>query len=140
MKHRVARIWRSGIERGDAGADFGTSWYTVLMFALLIVGLMIALLGFWRAAAAASVERDAYYAGTRANERGDGGGYAEAFFGELTGQSGDALVSVRDDNDTVAVSFKRRSAFWAPLLGTWEADQDATMEKYVERFRARTDR
>jgi hypothetical protein len=133
MRLRLRRV-----ERGDAGADFGTSWYSVLMFGLLIAGLMIAVLGFWRAASAAATEREAYVAGTRERVYGDGRGYAEQFFGLLTGQGGGASVTVQDDNSTVTVAFKRRSGFWAPVIGTWEADQDATMEKYVERFRART--
>jgi hypothetical protein len=125
------------LERGDAAGDYGTMWYSALMFGMLIFGLTVAVLGFWRSASAAGAERTAYTRGTREYVYADeGGDPLTSFFVSVTGQTG-MQATVSDDNSTVTVGYRRTSTFWSPLTGTWEADQDATMEKYVERWRRR---
>jgi hypothetical protein len=125
---------RRKLERGDAGADYGTSFYTLFLFGLMLSGFMLAALGFWRATASAQAERAAYVSGTYLRQFSDDGSLNDAFWVSMTGKA-DRATHATVGRSTVVVTFRRTSTLWSPLTGIFQGDQDADMEKYLEQFR-----
>ncbi len=131
---RGRNMRRHSFERGDAGADYGTSFYTLFLFGLMICGFMLMLLGFWRATAAAQAERAAYASGTYVQARSIEGFLADGFWMQMTGKT-DRETRAIVGNSTVVVTFRRTSSFWSAVTDVFTGNQDVDMEKYLERFR-----
>jgi hypothetical protein len=132
-----AQRWRAlswqRCENGDAAADYGISFYSVLMFLMLVAGMTLGFVGFWRASMAAAAERAAYAAGTHATDAIDAGGQGAAFFALLTGKRAEQMRVSRMRSE-VRVGIERTTRIKWPFIDDLVVAQNAEMGKYVERF------
>jgi hypothetical protein len=128
------------LERGDSGENFSFIQYTLFMFSLVLVGIVFAMIGFWRVGAVASNERAAYYSSISSTYNVQSGQQA-AFFG-FTGGSG-SVGSVQTTADRITdVRMTTGSTYQHQLnngnfsFGRWDFVVAGGAAKRVERFYA----
>jgi hypothetical protein len=132
MKRLRALLRR--FESGSNADDFGYAEHTVVMFAVLVLGVMLAAIGVERAGAAVAAERGAYVAAVTRNGDAIGAGSAWSFFAGFAGNPGNHTVTSTLHDQTVDVELRRGWHAWAPLLGVWGVETEGGMRKRIERF------
>ncbi len=122
------------LESGSNADDFGYAEHTVVMFAVLVLGVMLAVIGVERAGAAVAAERGAYVAAVTRNGDAIGLNSAWSFFAGFAGKSRNHRVWATRQDQTVDVELRRGWQAWAPLFGVWDVETEGSMRKRVERF------
>jgi hypothetical protein len=122
------------LESGSNADDFGYAEHTVVMFAVLVLGVMLAAIGVERAGAAVAAERGAYVAAVTRDGDAIGTGAAWSFFFGFAGRASNHRVTTTRQDQTVDVELRRSWLAWAPLFGQWGVETEGGMRKRVERF------
>ena len=128
---------RHHLEGGSAEGDFAFTIYTPYLFALLLVGLAFALVGFWRIGATMSAERAAAANGVSA--QGSNASVAQAaqqqaFDMWANARGGDVDLSAGPGQRSDTLTFSARATLRTGFLGNWEFSLPGQSERRRERF------
>lgn len=134
---RVVTQARHHLEGGSAEGDFAFTIYTPYLFALLLVGLAFALVGFWRIGATMSAERAAAANGVSA--QGSNAAVArsaqqQAFDTWANARGGDVDLSAGPGQRSDTLTFSARATLRTGFLGNWEFTLPGQSERRRERF------
>ncbi len=125
------------LEGGSAEGDFAFTIYTPYLFALLLVGLAFALVGFWRIGATMSAERAAAANGVSA--QGSNAAVArsaqqQAFDPWANARCGDVDLTAGPGQRSDTLKFSARATLRTGFLGNWEFTLPGQSERRRERF------
>jgi hypothetical protein len=125
--------WIRRIEGGSMdGGSFGDIIHMPLMISLLVLGLMVAMVGFWRVGASYSAQRSAQ-AEAVAPDAGEGV-MSQLLSGWLGGNTAQGEVEIDIANRSVRVAVDDARTVDAKLLGAWQAEVPANSRIRAERF------
>jgi hypothetical protein len=114
------------------GGSFGDIVHMPLMISLLVLGLMVAMVGFWRVGASYSAQRSAQ---TEAVTPSAGDGVMTQLLRNwIGGDPGQGDVNVDAANRTVWATVDDARTVDAKLLGAWQAEIPANTRIRSERF------
>jgi hypothetical protein len=128
---------RHHLEGGSAEGDFAFTVYTPYLFALLLVGLAFALVGFWRVGATMSAERAAAANGVSA--QGSSASVAQAaqqqaFDTWANARGGQVGLSAGPGQRSDKLTFSARAMLRTGFLGDWQFSLPGQSERRRERF------
>ncbi|MEO6060624.1 MAG: hypothetical protein ABIQ99_01645 [Thermoflexales bacterium] len=134
---RVFACARRHLESGSAEGEFAFTIYTPYLFALLLVGLAFALVGFWRIGATMSAERAAAANGVSA--QGSNAAVAQAaqqqaFDTWANARGGEIGLSTGPGRRSDTLTFSARATLRTGFLGNWEFTLPGQSERRRERF------
>jgi hypothetical protein len=123
-------------ERGDAGT-FGTTAYMPFIFFIVLFGLFVALLGFWRQMTVMANERGAYTASTQLSG-GAGDAEARSLFQSLTSGASQGVQGINSTQSgrCVTTDLKASTNIDIMFFGGLEGKVGASSQKRWERFYA----
>jgi hypothetical protein len=124
------------LERGESGA-FGDTLYLPFLFTLVVFGIFVAMLGFYRQMTVLSNERGASLA-TRASTSGSAQGTALSWFRNLTASGQGSAGSATSDQAGRSVNntLNASTAIEMPFFGGVQGDAMASSQKRWEQFYA----
>ena len=134
---RVFASVKRRLEGGSAEGEFAFTIYTPYLFALLLVGLAFALVGFWRIGATMSAERAAAANGVSA--QGSNASVAQAVQQQAldtwaNARGGQVGLSAGPGQRSDTLTFSARATLRTGFLGNWEFSLPGQSERRRERF------
>ncbi len=134
---RVFDCARRHLEGGSAEGEFAFTIYTPYLFALLLVGLAFALVGFWRIGATMSAERAAAANGVSAQGSNASVALAvqqQALDTWANARGGQVGLSAGPGQRSDTLTFSARATLRTGFLGNWEFSLPGQSERRRERF------
>jgi hypothetical protein len=123
-------------ERGDSGA-YGSTAYMPFLFFMVVFGIFLAMLGFWRQMTVAANEKGAYTASTSLNVTA-GQNETRTLFGLLTSTNGagGAVQRSSQSSRTVQTGIQGQTTIEMPVFGRSASTVLASSQKRWEQFYA----
>jgi hypothetical protein len=123
-------------ERGDA-STFGSTAYMPFMFFVMVFGMFIAMVGFWRLMAVEANEQGTY---ARSVQKSGGTGEAQSAFAELTndgtGAAGNTVTSSSGMGRRTELDLQEDTSLSIMFFGRTDAKISASSQKRFEQFYA----